>query len=299
MNPRCSTTLLLALLASAPLAGQEITSSSPPAHAPAHFELAAVASYSGRTRVQSGAARLGRVGVTRTATLAGASFDAGQNARLGLRLAYEYYALSLDEVTPLPSRLQGLGIGASYERRFSGDWILYTEAGASVRSTGTSLRSKGLGAEGVVVFGRQWTPALRAGVGVAFETLGSDVIPIIDLSWAITERLEFAIGYPRAGCSYRFDEATTLFVGAEGDFATFSFRPERGRPATAAIAANKLIYGEVRAGAAFRCEFGAGLAFEAFVGGTVYREFEYERLRYRVQAKEQAVCASATLSRRF
>ena len=153
------------------------------------------------------------------------------------------------------------------------DWQLYARGSLQASAESGAKLSDGLSYGVLLVFGKQWTPDLRLGFGVAgFSRLETDPIafPALQLVWDMAESWTMSLVGPELVITKRFDERRDLAFVAEYEYRFYRLKssgPTQGGT-----------FGDQRFPLAVRYTqaLGENSRFRVWGGLDVYRRLEFD-----------------------
>ena len=164
----------------------------------------------------------GDISVSAIRALAGYSWTFTTQSRASLEFSFEWrdYGFS-DDLDPW-SKAYDFGISGNWNREFDNDWSLMVTPSIRLSMEDGASVSDALQAGGIIAFTREFSPALRLGIGMGgfFGLEDTTAFPFLMIRWQITD--EWYIGNPFAPgpvgpagleLGYRFSDELTFAVG--------------------------------------------------------------------------------------
>jgi len=180
---------------------------------------------------------------------------------------------------PVPDRINTLQIGTGLSYRPDASWMF------TLHLTPTLYKFNEIGGNDVGLSGGflalwRYSPALKLMFGLMVAP-DSDlkVLPIAGFDWAINDRLDLSLLFPKPRLSYRIDENLRVYTGFDLNMATFrardSFGNSVGDPRYHDALGN---YRDIRFGAGVGYRFNRTASLEADAGYSINRQITYRRI---------------------
>ena len=291
--------LLVAALALAPaLRAQPASATFRPALAD---EYSAAYSYSGGGDLNRGTAKAGEVSVSR--------FDFSVSGRLPIRqglfftpgLAYSHVTLDASAGVPLPDSVQELTLSLGVRGVLSQKWAYLAALRPGFYGDFKKINGDSFNAPLFLAAFYVQNPDLTWTLGVTANAFNDNpVMPVVGVRWKFAPDWQLDVGFPRSGVSYAVDSNLTVRGGVSVMGGNYRITENLGVPAPGIrrLANTILDLTEVRVGAGLVYKFQNGLEFDADVGVTTLRRFEYHDRKFRLNG-DNVAWVSLAIRHRF
>ena len=283
MHPLRSLGLLTFILAlAAGLRGQPASATFRPTLAD---EFSAGFTYSGKGDLNRGSTASGEVSISR--------FDLSVAGRVPLSqamifipgLAYSHTSLDASAGTFMPGTLQEFTLSLGLRGFVSKEWGYIVGLRPGFYGDSSHFDGKSFNAPLFLAAFYAPNPDLSWTFGVTANAFNDNpVLPVIGVRWKFAPDWQLDVGFPRTAVSLKIDDQLTLRTGLSVLGGSYRISDNLGVPAPgiARLANTYLDVTEVRVGVGAVCQFAGGPEFEADLGMTTLRRFDYPDRNYRL-----------------
>ncbi|MDE1171679.1 MAG: DUF6268 family outer membrane beta-barrel protein [Verrucomicrobium sp.] len=190
----------------------------------------------------------------------------------------------------LPQNIEAVvpNIGVRY--KVDDQWALFGRFAPEIENLNNWSQSQYIRYTGALGAFYDVNPALQFTFGLAINpgTIKIPVMPLVGMRWKFADSWTLFVGFPKSSVEYRINPKWVVGAGpsfkggvfrTDGDYGTASGRPDLNN--------QHFYYREIRVGVNTEYQFTPWMALDAEVGGSLYREFDFDDVGSGYKVKNQ------------
>lgn len=218
-----------------------------------------------------------------------ASIPLAYGAYLRAGLDYERYSFGSLNGAPLPNTLQSTAAVIGFDYEISDQWLMRFEVTPGIYSDFQDITFDDVNAPAVVAFTYLIDSDLQWVFGVSANARREDpfpVVPFVGVRWAFADQWVLNFIPPKPRLEYLYNDALTLFVGADIKGGTYQVAEDLGTTTmgTSALNNQTVDYSEFRVGGGINYRISQWLTAELDGGYLMSRDFIFDRPNINVES---------------